>query len=573
MISYRFKRRSFLTAMSGGLGLKIMLRNFEAKAQGMKSPPRLLVTHWPVGIVAGSGDALWKPTTGSVGGSPVLKPFADAGLANDMTVFRGISTANLNTAGGGSHEQGTVSLVTGLSAGGTRANCCEGDDAFAAPGGSFEQILLKNVSALQRPGNGYANSIADSRTDYAEISTQCLSYSTSTESVTKYNNAGTANEAIPLKPTLSALAQFNNLFGNFIPGGITCGTTISTGSGSGGSTTGSGGRSGSAGGSGNGNADAILKGMAMRKNVLDFCIEELNQLKAMAPSDAKNLLQIHTDEITKAQGSVASMINSRYPGTMGGTGGAQGTGGRNGGGTGGSNGGTGGSGGNPVGDACTSKPTSPPNTQGGMDPNNGRGTGNNYGNDGASKDDSMDHQVAGKAHLDVLKAAFVCDLIRVGTYQWSPGTNHVGFKLYPNSTGVFQHHPLSHRIGTAQTTTGAAPGDLQNDAEFLYNVQLWYFSRHAENIAAWKSTIDGCGNSLLDFTVIPFVTEVMATGHERSNMAAMLFGGSALGFTHGTYKTGSMSINSYWGTIGQAFGYTGGGVFGTPVSGLWTKPA
>jgi hypothetical protein len=35
MISYRFKRRAFLTAMGGGLGLKIMLRNMEASAQGV----------------------------------------------------------------------------------------------------------------------------------------------------------------------------------------------------------------------------------------------------------------------------------------------------------------------------------------------------------------------------------------------------------------------------------------------------------------------------------------------------------------------------------------------------------
>ena len=77
MISYRFRRRAFLAAMSGGVGLKIMLRNLESSAAGARSPARLLVTHWPVGIVAGKDEALWKPTSGSVGGSPALKPFAD----------------------------------------------------------------------------------------------------------------------------------------------------------------------------------------------------------------------------------------------------------------------------------------------------------------------------------------------------------------------------------------------------------------------------------------------------------------------------------------------------------------
>ena len=38
MTSYRFRRRAFITAISGGVGLKIMLRNLESSAQGMRSP-------------------------------------------------------------------------------------------------------------------------------------------------------------------------------------------------------------------------------------------------------------------------------------------------------------------------------------------------------------------------------------------------------------------------------------------------------------------------------------------------------------------------------------------------------
>src|SRR6476661_7130358 len=105
MISYRFKRRAFLTAMSGGVGLKILLRNMEAAAQTTKSPARLLIAHWPVGIVAGQGDALFKATSGSVGGSPGLQPFADNGLGADMTVIRGINLPNGIL--GGSHEGNT----------------------------------------------------------------------------------------------------------------------------------------------------------------------------------------------------------------------------------------------------------------------------------------------------------------------------------------------------------------------------------------------------------------------------------------------------------------------------------
>jgi hypothetical protein len=57
-------------------------------------------------------------------------------------------------------------------------------------------------------------------------------------------------------------------------------------------------------------------------------------------------------------------------------------------------------------------------------------------------------------------------------------------------------------------------------------------------------------------------------------MPAMIIGGKQLGFTHNLYKTESLTINEFWGTIAQAFGYTAGETpFDSPVSGIWTKPA
>ena len=53
MKSYRFARRSFLRGIgAGAVGLRAMLRNLESMAQGMASPPRFLMTHWPVGTIA-----------------------------------------------------------------------------------------------------------------------------------------------------------------------------------------------------------------------------------------------------------------------------------------------------------------------------------------------------------------------------------------------------------------------------------------------------------------------------------------------------------------------------------------
>jgi hypothetical protein len=539
MTSYRFRRRAFLTALSGGVGLKIMLRNLEGSAQGLRSPARLLVTQWPNGIVAGKDDGLWKPTSGSVGGSPALKPFADLGLGPDMTVIRGLSTPD---GVGGSHEQGTVALVTGVGTRGIRSGQQEPDDPYAE-GPSYEQILLKNASALRGPGPvAYANTIADSRTDYGEISTKTLSYSTDFQTVATLT--GAAREAIPLRPIISPLNMYNTLFMSFVPGNP--GTAGSGGGGAGGSAP-------------QPVADANLKKLVGRRSVLDFAVEELKQLKRMAPGEARAKLDIHTDALLSAETSIANFIDTNYPNVGGG--GSGGGGGR---------GGSGDSTCTGTG-SCRSALVAPPNIMGFADPPGGFGGG--YADTRAMQDDAPLLQQVGNAHLAVMKAAFVCDVIRVGTYQWAPGTNHTGFALQPGTTQPYQHHPHGHRISTADTYTAAAVVDLNITAQFLYNVQHWYFSRHAEIFAGWKNTIDGCGNSLLDFTCVPFLTEVTAVGGERSNMPAMIIGGKQLGFVHDRYVTSRLTINELWGTIAQAYGYASTDApFAAPVAGLWTKP-
>jgi hypothetical protein len=534
VISYRFRRRAFITAMSGGVALKIMLRNLESSAQGMPSPARLLLTHWPVGIVAGSGDALWRSTAGSVGGSPALKPFADAGLGPDMTVIRGLTTP---FGAGGGHEAGTVALVTGVAPPGVRSGEVESDDAYAG-GPSFDQLMLQNVSSLRRPGPGYANSIADSRTDYGEISTKTLSYSTEFQSVGAVSGPGI--EAKPLPPVIKPFDQYTNLFSGFVPG-----------------TPGTGGAGGAGGGRPQPVADAILKQLVGRRSVLDFSLEELNRLKQIAPGDARHKLEIHTDAVASVESALTNTIDTRYPNPPAtGTGGAAGTAGGN-------------------GDsmcACTTTPGAPPSDVVGMaDPP--RGFGNAFGNPVAMQDDAPLHAQVGGLHLSVLKAAFICDLIRVGTYQWSPGTNHVGFALAPGTSQPYQHHPRSHSITTSDTIAASTLSALNVTAQFLFNVQVWYFARQAETFAAWKTALDGCGNSLLDFTCVPFLTEVAAAGHERSNMPAMLIGGKGLGFIHDRYVAAKITINELWGTIAQAFSTTSlAAPFGAPVAGFWAKP-
>jgi len=552
MTSYRFKRRAFLGAAGGAVGLKVMFRNLEASGQTASSPPRFLYSMWPVGIVAGASEALWKPTSGTINGSPALKPFADAGLDADMTVIRGLTLVQGPPSCAGGDTRGLIKLATGVDPGSVcRASDTGGDDGIAV-GPSIDQILLKNVAALQAPGARFANAICDSRVDTGEISAQCLSYSDATQAVTTRNGTTTAQN-IPNFPTLSPLALYNSLFGSFVPG--TCSTGGQGGGGSGG-TGGTGGATQV--------APAMLKQLVLRKSVLDYALEEVNQMKTLVPSGAKNRLDIHAQAIRDIEGQVNGTINNLLGPNSGGVAGRSGAGG----GSGGAGGGSGGAG---AGCPQCTFPSPPPDASGKSgSPGNQYGAGQDMG---GSDDGPVHEQVAG-LHMDILRAAMVCDLIRVATFQFSPATNHVAFGgLFPGDNRFFQHHPTSHRIGTADTLASSTVAGLTAVAQFLYNVEVWLFTRHANNLAKWKGQLDGYGNNLLDHTVVPFVTNIAACGHEQTNVPAMIIGGKALGFDHKQYVSGSYTVNQFFGTIGQTYGYTNAGPVGAPIPGLWTQPA
>ncbi len=54
------------------------------------------------------------------------------------------------------------------------------------------------------------------------------------------------------------------------------------------------------------------------------------------------------------------------------------------------------------------------------------------------------HAEVGQLQLALMRAAFSCDMARVGTFMWAPGTSHVVFGgLFPGMM-VSSHHPPSH---------------------------------------------------------------------------------------------------------------------------------
>ncbi len=369
----------------------------------------------------------------------------------------------------------------------------------------MDQIFLKNVTALQQKGNkaanGFENAICDSRVDFAEVSTQCLSYGYSTTSVTPVSGAVRVQNS-PQLPTLRPLDLYTNLFGSFMPpttGGLTA---------------------------------AMIRALKERKSVLDFSLREINQLETLAPASERSKLEIHAQAIRDIETQISNQLNG------------MGTGAAN----------------------CM-PPAMPPAVSGGA---SDKANHNDYTNPKTTVADDTLHAQIGGLHMGIIKAAFVCDIIRVATFQWSPGTNHVARSQnqFPGETGtIYMHHPESHKIGTPDVL--ASVTNRNPIVGFLTNVQTWYNQQMASILAGWKTTTDAMGGNLFDNTIIPFVTEVAATGHEHVNMPAILFGGKALGFKQGQYLGGqtlpsagntnaavglNRPLNDLWLTVAQAFG-------------------
>lgn len=181
-----------------------------------------------------------------------------------------------------------------------------------------------------------------------------------------------------------------------------------------------------------------------------------------------------------------------------------------------------------------------------------------YGGENVSTErDDEKHLRIGQMHLSIVKAAFRCDLTRTVTFQWSPGTNHVSFGgMWPPDEAIFKvHHTTSHNQNTPEIR------------EFLTRIEIWYAEKLATFLQELAATEDIGGGSLLDTTVVPYITEV-SEGHSHSwnNMPWLLFGGQDTGLRGGQYwahsggssssATGQnlRSTNDYWMACGKPFG-------------------
>jgi hypothetical protein len=297
-----------------------------------------------------------------------------------------------------------------------------------------------------------------------------------------------------------------------------------------------------------------LRMLKHRKSVLDLSIRELDRMRLLAPADERVKIDSHTAAVRQIENQLADQI------AMGGMG----------------------NGGN-----CTA-PMMPPMGLTGVSSN----VNSDYATAKGKSDDAPNHEAVGNAHAGIIRAAFACDIIRVATFQWSPGTNHVSWKgADPERPDeIYMHHPLSHKNGNKGFFDGQQPG-TSDAARYIWNAMVninrWYFDKMAAVYNSFRTTPDPLatdGGNLLDRTVIPMITEVADASHNHNGHPALIIGGTKLGMQGGRFQTVTGIHNQLWVTVAQAFlgadpaskipttnnPYVRGGA--NPIAGLWVAP-
>jgi hypothetical protein len=450
-----------------------MLKNVEGQAAGATSPPRLLVTHHPVGTIRNE----WLPSGSGTGFtfSRILSVFEP--VRERIIIIDGLSHNQPGAVGGG-HEAGTVLMMTGTRTTLTRGGQPETDDP-PADGPSADQLFLSKSAVLQEPPIQSLQAICDDRIDAEEVSTRTLSYSLQRQTVQGVNGSGEEN--IPMRPQLSPLAMFQQVFGNFVPG--------------------------------EGTDDAVARALQGKKSVLDYSLRELAQLRALAPASQWDKLDAHETAIREVEREITAQVP----------------------------------------DGCAAPEPPDASLVGAED--DGRDKRNDYSRDTVTTSDHELHRQVAEAHLSIIRGALACDLTRVVTFQFSPGTNHVSFQgMNPeNANGIYMHHPISHRLGGEDIDAPAS--SRRWEVEFLIRIEEWYNQRMLEFLTSMQSTQDVYGGSLLDFTIVPYLTEVARATHERNLVPTVIFGGQALGLQGGQFITANNRNHvDMWLAVAQALG-------------------
>lgn len=155
------------------------------------------------------------------------------------------------------------------------------------------------------------------------------------------------------------------------------------------------------------------------------------------------------------------------------------------------------------------------------------------------------HGEIGLLQLAIIRAAFACDLTRTATFMWSPGTNLVVFGGLYNGMRQEEHHLTSH-------------DQSQPKEHDLVAIERWYADRTVEALQEFDRVPLPDGTTLLDHTVVPYITEVgRGYDHDQSNAPFAVVGGGALGVTGNRFYRAdgpNRPTNDLWLALAPVFG-------------------
>jgi hypothetical protein len=149
----------------------------------------------------------------------------------------------------------------------------------------------------------------------------------------------------------------------------------------------------------------------------------------------------------------------------------------------------------------------------------------------------------GALHLSLVRAAFACDLTRVVFFTWTAAASSAVWQgLYPGMPR-YNHHALSHMdLGSADV------------AKPLSAIDRWFADKTADFIVSLQKTPEGTA-SLLDSTLVMYMSEVSDGTHSYTNMPIALFGGPGVNLRGGRFLTESKRpMNDVWLAIAKNFG-------------------
>lgn len=177
--------------------------------------------------------------------------------------------------------------------------------------------------------------------------------------------------------------------------------------------------------------------------------------------------------------------------------------------------------------------------------------------------DEAQYDTVQKQQLQLVKAAFECDLTRVVTFTFASSEPHLRFaKILPPGS-----------INTSEGLYGLSQDNSTYSSIQARTVIERYFAKQVASLLLdLRNTPEPRGEgSLLDNTLVVYLSECSGLGyHSPLDMPVLAFGGKSLGLQGGSYLQffGERCMPDFWVSVAQAFGYTELKAFGAAK---WNK--